>query len=168
MSSSRSQTPCATALHLSAGFPPFPSSALSSLSHTLCDSCRRKPDESNMCQRAEHAREGSYKLILPASQRGNRKTAANISDCPCCQAWELLNSSSLVSPSQRADRTADRAQSTSTRRHSWPKKRLTATCTLVAWKSSPCVPSSIHAKPQNPTRSQQCPARGGTCEPQIA
>lgn len=86
--------------------------------------------------------------------------------CPSCQAQELLNFMSCIPLSKRIP--YRRQSPKHFHKKCWPKKGQTATCTLVAWKSSPCVPSLISAKPQNPTRSQQCPARGGTCEPQIA
>lgn len=70
------------------------------LSRTHCLTPAQKQGKSNTCQRAEHAREGSYKLILPALRRANGKKA-NISKWPSCQAQELLNSESCIPLSKR-------------------------------------------------------------------
>lgn len=164
-------------LHLSPGFLPLPRSAPSSLPHTLRVSCRRKPGGSNMCQRAEHAREGSHKPILPELCRGNGNKAENISDSPSCQAQALLNFPSLVSCSPRERGTADgnslskrTAYSRQSPEHfhkeAWLAQGGTHHHGHCAGLDEQAVPSSsVQAKPQNPTQSQQCLARGGTCKP---
>lgn len=127
---------------LSPGSPLFPLCPV--LFHTLHDSCRRKRNRAR-AEGQSGPEQGAPSCPFPRSTAGTGARRQHPS-------LPLL-------PSPRASRRSPR-RGTARPSRGWLPGRW---CTPVAWRSSLC---SIYAKPQSPTRSQQCPARGGTCKPQ--
>lgn len=147
--------------------PPFRTPCVSPAGGSWVD---QHVPEGRACQRRQPQADPSR--ALPRKRKQGRERLS-----PSCQAQALLNFPSLVSCSPRERGTADgnslskrTAYSRQSPEHfhkeAWLAQGGTHHHGHCAGLDEQAVPSSsVQAKPQNPTQSQQCLARGGTCKP---